>query len=114
MTDNTPTPGSPHTDTRKASGSTDDLSPSFFSFEPGDDETPLNLRDAVLSGDYRSILVAQRLELAESIPVEKGPAKAALHRQLTLVAQEIQRLELLTDDQEEPAVKDEPFDPMSI
>ena len=51
-----------------------------------------SLKEAVVGGDYLEILIAQRQEIAESIPLEKGPAKAALHRQLTLVAKEIESL----------------------
>lgn len=54
---------------------------------------PLSLVEAVESNDYRSILVAQRREIAMSLPDEKGPAKAALHRQLSLIAKEIEALD---------------------
>lgn len=50
---------------------------------------PKTLVEAVESGDYREILVAQRLEIARAIPEEKGPAKAALHRQLSMIAKEL-------------------------
>ncbi|MGN6589494.1 MAG: hypothetical protein ACTHKE_04305 [Sphingomicrobium sp.] len=51
------------------------------------------MAEAVETGDYREILVAQRREIALSIPDEKGPAKAALHRQLSLIAKELEALE---------------------
>ena len=54
---------------------------------------PKSLTEAVESGTYREILVAQRAEIARSIPDEKGPAKAALHRQLFLIAKEIKELD---------------------
>lgn len=54
---------------------------------------PLTLAEAVETGDYLKILIAQRHEIAEAIPEEKGPAKAALHRQLSIVAKEIEALE---------------------
>ena len=54
---------------------------------------PLSLAEAVETGDYRKILVAQRREIAESIPDERGPAKAALHRQLSLIAKELEALD---------------------
>ena len=54
---------------------------------------PLTLEQAVETGDYRTILVAQRREIAKSLPDEKGPAKAALHRQLSLIAKEIEFLD---------------------
>lgn len=52
------------------------------------------LAEAVAAGDYLDILKAQRNEIVVSLPGEKGPAKAALHRQLSLISKEIQTLEL--------------------
>lgn len=54
---------------------------------------PKTLEEAVDGGTYREILIAQRAEIAKSIPSEKGPAKAALHRQLFLIAKEIEDLD---------------------
>lgn len=54
---------------------------------------PLTLEQAVETGDYLKILVAQRREIAQAIPEEKGPAKAALHRQISIIAKEIEALE---------------------
>ena len=54
---------------------------------------PKTLAEAVKSGTYREILVAQRAEIAQSIPDEKGPAKAALHRQLFLIASAIEQMD---------------------
>ena len=51
------------------------------------------LVEAVEGGDYREILVAQRYEIAASLPDEHGPAKAALHRQLSLIAKELAALD---------------------
>lgn len=56
-------------------------------------KTPLTLEQAVETGDYLKILVAQRREIAQAIPEEKGPAKAALHRQLSIIAKEIEAME---------------------
>lgn len=53
----------------------------------------LSLTEAVATGDYRSILVAQRAEIAAAIPEERGPAKAALHRQLSLIAKELAEMD---------------------
>lgn len=61
----------------------------------GPDEAPprkKTLSEAIDSGDYLEILVAQRRDIALSIPEERGPAKAALHRQLSLVSKEIESL----------------------
>jgi hypothetical protein len=69
---------------------------------PGEKPDPprvLTLIEAVEAGDYLGILRAQRREIAVSLPGEKGPAKAALHRQLTLVAKEIETLEARDTDE---------------
>jgi len=54
---------------------------------------PMTLEQAIESGKYLEILLAQRREIVASLPEEKGPAKAALHRQLSLISKEIQALE---------------------
>ena len=56
------------------------------------------LAEAIESGDYLEILLAQRREIASSLPEEKGPAKAALHRQLSLISKEIEALEAASTD----------------
>lgn len=60
---------------------------------PPQPSKPLTLEQAVETGDYLKILVAQRREIAQAIPEEKGPAKAALHRQLSIIAKEIEAME---------------------
>lgn len=55
---------------------------------------PLTLLEAIESGDYLQILLAQRRDIVSSLPNEKGPAKAALHRQLSMVSKEIEGLEI--------------------
>lgn len=52
------------------------------------------LAEAIAGGSYLEILQAQRRDIVSSLPNEKGPAKAALHRQLSLVSKEIEGLEL--------------------
>jgi hypothetical protein len=76
----------------------------------------LSLSDAIESGDYLQILLAQRREIAESLPDEKGPAKAALHRQLSLISKEIEALMSRdADDAEGGAnVEDGEFDAAAI
>lgn len=64
----------------------------------------LSLAEAVEGGDYLEILRAQRREIALAIPDERGPAKAALHRQLSLIAKEIKSLEAKA---QEEAAEDE-------
>lgn len=53
---------------------------------------PLTLSEAIESGDYLQILLAQRRQIVEDLPEEKGPAKAAMHRQLSLLSKEIEAL----------------------
>ena len=57
-------------------------------------QQPKTLAEAVAGGSYLEILQAQRRDIVNSLPNEKGPAKAALHRQLSLVSKEIEGLEL--------------------
>jgi len=79
---------------------------------------PLTLAQAVETGDYLKILIAQRHEIAEAIPVEKGPAKAALHRQLSIVAKEIEAIEAANARSEETEshanVEDGKFDATAV
>lgn len=56
------------------------------------------LSEAIESGDYLEILLAQRREIVSSLPDEKGPAKAALHRQLSLISKEIETLQSASVD----------------
>ena len=53
----------------------------------------MSLDEAIQSGDYLEILRAQRRDIVKSLPDGRGPAKAALHRQLALISKEIQALE---------------------
>lgn len=85
---------------------------------PCEAEKPMTLAQAIETGDYLTILRAQRREIATSIPEEKGPAKAALHRQLALVSKEIEQLEAKRReaDAEEAgaAIPDEKWDAEAI
>lgn len=56
---------------------------------------PKSLIEAAAGGDYREMLVAQRHDIARSLqdPDTKGPARAALHRQLSLVAKELRMMD---------------------
>jgi len=56
-------------------------------------QPPKSLAEAIDSGDYLEILLAQRRDIVASLPNERGPAKAALHRQLSIVSKEIEGLE---------------------
>ena len=81
-------------------------------------QVPLTLEQAVETGDYLKILVAQRHEIAQAIPEEKGPAKAALHRQLSIIAKEIEAIEAAnarTEESESHAqVEDGKFEASAI
>src|SRR5690606_18512200 len=59
------------------------------------------LAEAIEAGDYLEILLAQRREIASSLPDEKGPAKAALHRQLSMISKEIEQLQSRDADEGE-------------
>lgn len=60
----------------------------------------LSLVEAVETGNYRLILLAQQREIASTVGDEKGPAKAALHRQLALISKELETLDLADVDGE--------------
>jgi hypothetical protein len=68
---------------------------------------PMTLAEAVESGDYLEILRAQRREIVEALPTVAGPAKAAMHRQLSIVSKEIQQLELKAKAEQEAPNADE-------
>ena len=61
--------------------------------KPAEPAKVQTLAEAIESGVYIDILRAQRREIAASLPDERGPAKAALHRQLAIISKEIQALE---------------------
>lgn len=68
---------------------------------PQPSPVPLTLEQAVATGDYLKILIAQRHEIAQSIPDITGPAKAALHRQLSIVSKEIGAIEAVEASSQE-------------
>lgn len=77
---------------------------------------PKTLSEAIATGTYLEVLVAQRNEIVADLPSEKGPAKAALHRQLALLSKEIETLRVKgAEDTEGGAdVDDEEFDAAAI
>jgi len=79
-------------------------------------QKPKTLAEAVEGGDYLQILLAQRREIVTSLPNEKGPAKAALHRQLSLISKEIETLELVAAEDHSVVAKtdDEAWDESAI
>lgn len=85
----------------------------------GEDEVPLppmTLAEAIESGNYLWILLAQRREIVRDLPEEKGPAKAAMHRQLSLLSKEIEALETRAQQEDDPVaqVEDGKFDASAI
>lgn len=87
----------------------------------GPDEIPepvkiLTLAEAVETGDYLQILLAQRREIVTDLPDEKGPAKAALHRQLSILSKDIEALQRGEDEDSEGGanVEDGEFDAEAI
>lgn len=84
-------------------------------------ETPestkiMSLDEAIESGDYLQILMAQRRAMAASLPVEKGPALAALHRQLSIISKEIEGLQRGEEEDAEGGanVEDGEFDAAAV
>lgn len=85
------------------------------------DEAPapikvLTLAEAIESGDYLQILLAQRREIVTDLPNEKGPAKAALHRQLSILSKDIEALQRGEEEDAEGGanVEDGEFDAAAI
>ena len=77
---------------------------------------PKTLSEAIESGIYLEILQAQRRDIVSSLPEEKGPAKAALHRQLSLISKEIEALEAAASEEaaEHDVAEDEAFDAAAL
>jgi len=84
--------------------------------KPAKPAKPKTLAEAIEGGDYLEILLAQRREIATSLPDEKGPAKAALHRQLSLISKEIEALTAAAEQEaaEDAEVPDEEFDASAV
>jgi len=75
--------------------------------EPGETPAPpkkvQTLAEAIESGIYLDILLAQRRDIVTSLPEEKGPAKAAMHRQLSILSKEIEGLQAQAQEEAEDA-----------
>lgn len=74
-----------------------------------------SLMDAITTGNPLTIALAQRRDIVSDLPTEKGPAKAALHRQLMLLSKEIEVLKLAErqaaeEDADDGATPDEAWD----
>lgn len=77
----------------------------------------LTLAEAIDTGDYLQILLAQRRDIVASLPDVKDQAKATLHRQLRDISKEIESLELAAVGGAGSVVAktdDEPFNPSAI
>ena len=85
----------------KADEKPDDKAPAKTSAKTVKQKT---LLEAIEDGDYLEILEAQRRDVVASLPTEKGPAKAALHRQLSILSKEIRDLKESALDGEESVV----------
>lgn len=80
---------------------------------------PMSLVEAVESGDALDIALAQRREIVTSIGTEKGPALAALHRQLTIITDKISELQAASEAEEaerpvDPGLVDDTFDASAL
>lgn len=87
--------------------------------KPGETPEPpkiLSLDEAIASGDYLQILLAQRRSMVASLPDEKGPALATLHRQVSIISKEIEALQSRESDESEGGadVEDGKFDAEAI
>lgn len=85
----------------------------------GSDEAPpkpLTLLEAIETGDPLVITLAARREMAADLPDEKGPARAALYRQLLLATDKIEALKAKASGEAVPGaqVDDENFDAEAI
>ena len=79
---------------------------------------PKTLVEAASGGDYRELLEAQRLDIATSLqnPETQGPARAALHRQLGLIARELREMDVADEQEagERGVAPDEAFDASAV
>lgn|SRR5690606_5608044 len=78
---------------------------------------PKTLSEAVESGTYLEVLLAQRRQMVSDVATEKGPALAALHRQIALHSKEIASLQAAAKqeaDERDEVTEDEPFDASAV
>ena len=89
----------------------------------GPDESPrrampevLSLDEAIKRGTYLQILIAQRSQMVTDLAETKGPALAALHRQISVTSKEIESLMSRDSDEAEGGanVEDGEFDAEAI
>lgn len=85
--------------------------------EPGESPEPevLSLDEAIERGSYLQILVAQRKQMVGDLAETKGPALAALHRQISLTSKEIESLQSRSQEDDPVAqVEDGKFNAAAI
>ncbi|WP_156161661.1 hypothetical protein [Nocardia vulneris] len=78
---------------------------------------PMSLAEAVENGDHYQILLAQRRQIVVDMKDANGPAKAALHRQLSLLSKEIEVIDSASTDDpvgRAAATPDEDWDESAI
>lgn len=77
---------------------------------------PKTLIEAIESGTYLEVLEAQRREMVSVLKETKGPALAALHRQIGIASKEISQLRASAKQEadEDAEVADEAFDPKAV
>lgn len=77
---------------------------------------PKTLLEAVESGTYLEILVAQRRQMVSDLSDANGPALAALHRQIALHSKEIASLQASADQEaaENGDIPDAAFDASAV
>ena len=93
--------------------------PALRAVEPGEKPAKvLTLEEAVATGDPLQIELAQRRDIVAKLKDAKGPAAAALHRQLSLTNDKIERLQAKADQEQKERggaeVPDEPFDAATV
>ncbi len=82
---------------------------------------PMTLEEAVESGDHFEIKLAQQRAIVQALRTATGPAEASLHRQLSLVSEEVENIraarrlsEAEEDDQRDAEVEDADFDASAV
>jgi hypothetical protein len=83
---------------------------------PAEKPRPRTLAEAIEGESYLDILIAQRREMVRDVRDEKGPAKAAMHRQIALLSKEITALQAEAQQEavESGEVEDEAFDAAAL
>lgn len=85
--------------------------------KPAAPDKPKSLSEAVESGTYLEILLAQRRQMVDDVKDERGPARAALHRQIALHSKEIASLQAEAEQEaieNDHRTEDEEFDASAV